>query len=214
MFHLPHRHEKGWIPLLLCPRYKFLFQAICFFFLHRTHSSCSVVSHVREMTSAKDSLTKTKSYETPETTTTSVYRARALSVGSQPRCSSAKPSYIFEGRRRFRSQSESICPLGTLRSTPSLECHISSGQEVWKLPVISGQTVKSNNFVDITPDASTVPQRRRSCVLPDLSRGQEETKFRATRLRQEHVEQADNGFDASKSKSQNLAKWLRDQPQL
>ena len=166
------------------------------------------------MTSAKDSLTKTKNYETPKTTKTLVCRARALSVGSQPRCSSAEPSHVFEGRRRFRSLSETICPLGTLRSTSSLDSHISGGQQVWKLPIIPRQVVKSNNFVDITPDASTMPQRKRSCVLPDLSRGQEEAKFRATPLSQEQVEQANNGFDALESKSQNLAKWLFDQPQL
>ena len=155
--------------------------------------------------SAKDSLTKTKSYETPKSTTSPVCRARALSVGSQPRCISAKPSYVIDGRRRFRSQSETICPFGSLRSTSSLE--------VWKLPTIP-QTVKSNRLVDITPDASTVPQRKRSCVLPDLPRGQEEVKFKTTPLRQEHLEQADNRFDALESKSQNLAKWLQDQPQL
>lgn len=164
--------------------------------------------------SAKDPLTKTKSKETLKTNP--VCRSRALSVGSQPRRSSAKPSYGFEdgGRQRFRSQSETICPLGTLRSASSSEfCHISDGREVWKLPIIP-QTVKSNNFADITPDVSMEPQRRRSCVLPDLSRGQEEAKFRAIPLRQEHVEQADNNFDALESKSQNLVKWLRDQPQL
>ena len=164
--------------------------------------------------SAKDALTKKKSDETPKTTQTPVCRARALSVGSQPRCSSAKLSYGFEGRRRFRSQSETIYPPGALRGTSSLEfCHINGGREGWKLPIIP-QTVKSNHFVEITPDASTVPQRRRSCVLPDLSRGQEEARYRAPPLRQEHVEQADSSFDALESKSQNLAKWLRDQPQL
>jgi len=50
--------------------------------------------------------------------------------------------------------------------------------------------------------------------LPDLSKGQEGTKFRAIPLSQQQVEQVDNAFDALESKSQNLAKWLRDQPQL
>ena len=164
--------------------------------------------------SAKDSLTKTNSYDTPKTTKTPVCRARALSVRSQPRCLSAKPSYVIEERRRFRSKLETICPLETLRSTSSLEfCHMNGGREVWKLPIIP-QTVKSNGLVNITPDASTVRQRKRSCVLPDLPRGQEETKFRAAPLRQEHLEEADKRFDALESKSQNLAKWLRDQPQL
>lgn len=164
--------------------------------------------------SAKDSVSKNKSNDKPKNTQTAVHRARALSVGSQPRCSSAKPSYVSEGRRRFRSQSETICPLGTLRSSSSLEfCHSIGGHAVRKLPIIP-QTVKSNYLVKIAPDTSTVTQRRRSCVLPDLSRGQEETKFRATPLRQEHVEQADSSFDAVESKSENLAKWLQDQPQL
>ena len=164
--------------------------------------------------SAKDSLTKSNSYDTPKTTKTPVCRARALSVGSQSSCRSAKPSYVIDGRRRFRSKSETICPLGTLRSTSSLEvCPINGGREVWKLPIIP-RTVKSNGLVDISPDVSKVPQRKRSCVLPDLPRGQEETKFRVTPLRQQHLEQADNRFDAVENKSQNLAKWLRDQPQL
>ena len=182
----------------------------------RRSDTLPVVSspNVIEIMSAKDSLSRTKSYETKKNTKTPVCRARALSVGSQPSCSSARPSYVSEGRRRFRSQSEAICPLGALGSTSSLEfCHISGEREVWRLPIIP-QKVKSNESVVVTQDASAVPQRRRSCVLPDLSGAQEETKFRATPLKQENVEKADNSFDASKSKSQNLAKWLRDQPQL
>ena len=165
--------------------------------------------------SANDSLTKTNSYETPKTTKTPVCRARALSVGAQPRCISAKPSSVIEGRRRFRSKSETISPLGSLRSTSSLDfCPVSGGREgCRKLPIIP-QTIKSKGLVDITTDASTVPQRKRSRVLPDLPIAQEETKLRATPLRQEHLEQADNRFDALESKSQTLARWLRDQPQL
>ena len=156
--------------------------------------------------SAKDSPPKNISNDRPKNTQTAVRRARALSVGSQPRYSSAKPSYVSEGRRHFRSHSESICSLGTLRSSSSLEfCNSNGGHEVWKLPIIP-QTVKSKDMVEIAPETSTVTQRKRSCVLPDLPRGQEETKFRPTPLRQEHVEQADSSFDALEIKSQNLEK--------
>lgn len=147
-------------------------------------------------------------------------RARASSLGSQPalnmslqRCNSAKPFYACETRRHVRSQSESSCSFETLRRSSSFQelCNNSSTQDERKFPKISPR-VQSDDLMKIAPGTQKMRQRKSSCVLPDLSRRQDDTSLRVIPLRQQHVEKINNNFDSLKSKSLNLAKWLQDQP--
>lgn len=161
--------------------------------------------------SAKDALPKVKSYDWSNSTRTAAPRARALSVGSQPlRCSSAaKLSRASEGRRFVRLQSESSCSLQTLKtlrngSFQELCCSSGRVEEELKLPIMP-QRVKTDDLMEMAAGST-------STVLPDVSRRQDDVKFRATHLRQQHVEKLNSKFDSLKSKSQNLAEWLQNQP--
>ncbi|KAL9986405.1 hypothetical protein ACROYT_G000548 [Oculina patagonica] len=170
--------------------------------------------------SAKDLQSSKKENDWQNNTQNAVRcRTRSSSLGSQPtlnmpptRCCSAKPYHASEGRRHVRSNLESICSLGTLRSGSSQElCCRPSRHGEWKLPKIPLQRLKSDDLMELAPKPATLLQRRSSCVLPNCSKGQGKAKLRAIPLRQEHVEKISSNFDSLESKSQNLAKWLQDQ---
>lgn len=160
---------------------------------------------------------------------------RAFSVGSPPylallrtRCENAEISdshYGTNDRRLLRSQSETSFPFQAWRSSSCTvdlkkpqKLYFNSGKEPneWKLPSIPQRNeVTANQFVEglkeTAPTALTKRRRRSLCALPDLSKGPPKAFRATTPLRKQQVEEVNNNFDSLKIKSQNLAKWLRDQ---
>lgn len=136
-------------------------------------------------------------------------------------------SGTLDHRSLVRSQSESIFSLQTcknqgsfvmdLKTSKELCCNNIREMETWKLPRIpqghkATGNLSVNDFREVTPTTPTCTAPQRSS-LPDLSKGiHKVVAFRAaTPLRQQQVEEVNNKFDSLKSKSQNLAKWLKDQ---
>lgn len=136
-------------------------------------------------------------------------------------------SGTLDHRSLVRSQSESIFSLQTcknqgsfvmdLKTSKELCCNNIREMETWKLPHIPQRhkatgNLSVNDFREVTPTTPTCTAPQRSS-LPDLSKGiHKVVAFRAaTPLRQQQVEEVNNKFDSLKSKSQNLAKWLKDQ---
>lgn len=179
--------------------------------------------------SVQDSLPKHQNSDQPGNNNRKV--CRAFSVGLPPyldllRCDSGEVSGTPDDRRLVRSQPESNFSLQAWRKSSwtmdlrrSQEIYCSSGKEAkkWKLPSIPRQrneataNLSVDDFEELSPMTSTMPRRSSLCVLPDLSKGLPRAFRAATPLRKQQVEEVNNNFDSLKSKSQNLAKWLRDQ---
>lgn len=131
------------------------------------------------------------------------------------------------GEGRVRSQSEIIYSLQPERNgsfikdrerSQTFYCSSGSGLKECKLPKITQRNMATtyHSVGDRKATATTsfkMPRARSLSVLPDLSRGTDKVvTFRpATPLRQQRVEELNNKFASMNSKSQDLAKWLKDQ---
>lgn len=181
----------------------------------------------------QDSLSKNQTSDQPRNNNRKL--CRAFSVGSPPYLallrSRRENAEIYDShddtndRRLVRSQSEGSFPFQAWRNSSctmdlkkSQELYCNSGKEPkeWKLPSIPQRNeVPANQYVEglkeMAPTALTMHRRRSLCALPDLSKGPPRAFRATTPLRKQQVEEVNNNFDSLTIKSQNLAKWLRDQ---